>query len=126
MSLQMAVSPAPASQAQSAPASETAHSSVAGVHPATQGTASRAKTSTNAKRSPMLAILITESTVVKTRSRVTTVFPVPRVSLVLSRLEEVWQRQLLKNRFGLLLKSVLFLLLLMPGSLAACMFFNHL
>lgn len=75
----------------------------------------------------MLAIFITESTVAKTRSRVTTVFPVPRVSLVLSRLEEVWQRQLLKNRFGLLLKSVLFLLLLLlPGSLAACMFFNHL
>lgn len=74
----------------------------------------------------MLAIFITESTVAKTRSQVTTVFPVPRVSLVLSRLEEVWQRQLLKNRFGLLLKSVLFLLLLLPGSLAACMFFNHL
>lgn len=74
----------------------------------------------------MLAIFITESTVVKTRSRVTTVFPVPRVSLVLSRLEEAWQRQLLKNRFGLLLKSVLFLLFLLPGSLAACMFFNHL
>lgn len=99
----MVVSPTHASPAQSAPASLMALSGVASVHLATLGTASLAKTLMSVQRSQMLAIHIMESTVVRTLSPVTTVFPAPHVSLVLSPLEEEWNRQLLKNRFELLL-----------------------
>lgn len=51
----------------------------------------------------MLATLIMESIAVRTQSPVTTVFPAPHVTLALSPLAEVWNKQQLKNRFELLL-----------------------
>lgn len=99
----MAVSPVHASLAQSALASLMAPSGVASVHSATLGTASPAKTLMSVKWSLMLAIHITESIAVRTLNLVTTVCPALHVSLVLSPLEEEWNRLLLKNRFELLL-----------------------
>lgn len=99
----MAVSPTHASLAQNAPASLMALSGVAGVQSATLGTASPAKTLMSVKRSLMLAIHIMESISVRTLSPDTTACPAPHVSPVLSPLEEEWNRQLLKNRFDLLL-----------------------
>lgn len=99
----MVVSPTHASPAQSASASPMALSGVASAHLATLGTASSARTLMSVNWSLMLAIHITESIAVRTLSLVTTVCPAPRVSPVLSPLEEEWKWQLLKNRFELLL-----------------------
>lgn len=98
-SLQMVVSPIHASLAQDAPASLMVPSSAASAHLDTEETASSVKTSMSAQRSLMLAIRITESIVVRTRSLVTTVCLVLLVSLALSHLEEELNRQLLRNRF---------------------------
>lgn len=97
----MVVFPTHASPVQSALASVMAHLSVASAHLATLVMGSPAQILMNAKRSQMLAILTMESIVVRTRSQVTTVSPVRLVSLVPNLSEEVWNRQLLKNRFGL-------------------------
>lgn len=99
----MVVSPAHASLAQNAPASPMALSGAASVHLATLGTASHAKTLTSVKRSLMLATHIMESIAVRTLNPATTACPAPHVSQVLSPLEKEWNRQLLKNRFELLL-----------------------
>lgn len=98
----MVVSQTHASPAQSAPASLMAPSGVASVHLATLGMASPAKTLMSVKRFPMLAIHIMESIAVRTQNPVTTVCPAPHVSLVLSPLEEGWNRQQLKNRYELI------------------------
>lgn len=89
-----------ASLVQGAPASLTALSGVASVHLATKGMESPAKMLMSAKKSLMLAIPITESIVVKTQSRDTTVCPALHVTLALSLLEEEWNKPLLKNRFA--------------------------
>lgn len=101
--LQMVVCPTHASLAQSAPASLMALSGVASVHLATVGMASSARTLMSVKRSLMPATHITVSIAVRTLSLVTTVCLALHVSPVLSPSEGEWNRQLLKNRFELLL-----------------------
>lgn len=97
-SLQTAAFQTPVSPEQSAPASPTALSSAADVRWATLVTASRAKTSTSAVRSPTLATLTMESTAARTQSRATTACPAPHVSPDLSLSEGGWNRQQPKNR----------------------------
>lgn len=99
----MVVSPAHASLEQDASVSLMALSSVASVLLATLEMASNVKTSMSVKLFLMLAIHITESIAVRTPNPVTTVCPAQHVSLALSHLEEEWNKQLLKNRFELLL-----------------------
>lgn len=88
-----------ASLAQSAPAPLMALSHAANVHWDTVVMASHVRTLTNAKKSQMLAILITVSIVVRTLNQVTTVSHALVVSPVLNHLEEELNRQLLRNRF---------------------------
>lgn len=97
----MVAFPTHASLVQSAPVSVTAHLSVASAHLATLVMGLPAQTLMNAKRSQMLAILTMEFIFVRTLSQVTTASPVLPVSLVPNLSEEVWNRQLLKNRCGL-------------------------
>lgn len=98
----MAVFPTHASLGQSALASLMALLSVESVHSATPAMGSHAKILMSAKRSRMLALVLTESIAVWTLSLVITVFPALHGFLVLNPSEEEWNRQLLKNRFGLL------------------------
>lgn len=98
----MAVFQTHASLVQNAPAFPMAPLCVASVQLATLVMGSHARILMSAKKFQMLAILLMESITVSTLSQVTTVSPVLHVSLVLNPLEEEWNRQLLKNRFGLL------------------------
>lgn len=98
----MAVFQTRASLVQNAPASPMAPFCVASVQLATLVTGSHARILMNAKKFQMLAILLMESIAVSILSQVTTASPVLHVSLVLSPLEEELNKQLLKNRFGLL------------------------